>query len=50
MSAQPRARSFGLALVLLTSKPAPSLTDLSEIGITGIAKRVHAASVRGRPV
>ncbi len=52
MPAKRRARSFGLALVLLTSKPAPSLsTNLSEIGIKGIAKRVHeAASIRGRPV
>ena len=52
MPAKRRARSFGLALVLLTSEPAPSLsTDLSEIGIQGIAKHVYeAASIRGRPV
>jgi hypothetical protein len=34
-------------LVLLTSKPAPSLsTDFSEVGIKGIEKRVLAASIR----
>ncbi|BBO03553.1 hypothetical protein BwSH20_05370 [Bradyrhizobium ottawaense] len=48
MPAKPRARSFGLALVLVTSKPTPSLSkDLSEIGSKDIAKRVHAAPIRG---